>query len=142
MEIPKTPIRYDLDLSKARTREVGVAMTVDLPTDEPLDVVMPHLSPGSPTNSLNHDARIKNVHVTTPDGEEVRYEKLREGGFRIENSRGPVVVHYTVQADTFSHVRANVTNDHAYLNGPAVAMFVRGHEDLPSVVQLNNVDAK
>lgn len=139
MEIPKTPIRYDLDLSKAKTREVGVAMTVDLGSAEPLDVVMPHLSPGSPTNSLNHDARIKNVRVTDTDGEEIPYQKLREGGFRIKDARGPVIVHYTVAADTFSHVRANVTNDHAYLNGPAVAMFVRGHEDKPSIVSLNNI---
>lgn len=139
MQIPKTPIRYDLDLSKVRTREVQVAMTVDLPSEQPLDVVMPHLSPGSPTNSLNHDARIRNVRVTTPDGEAVPFEKLREGGFRIEDARHPIVVHYTVSADTFSHVRANLTEDHAYLNGPAVAMFVRGHEDKPSIVELDNI---
>ncbi|MGE0494032.1 MAG: hypothetical protein AB7S38_32785 [Vulcanimicrobiota bacterium] len=136
----QVPIRYDLDLSRARNREIDVKMTVDLPGNEPVDVVMPHLSPGSPTNSLNHDARIRGVKVSDAQGDEMPFTKLREGGYRIEReSRGPVVVRYTVEADTFSHVRANLTEDYAYVNGPAVAMIVRGHEQDPSIVALENL---
>lgn len=137
MKIPKTPISYKLDLSNTRQREIGVEMNIDLPG--PLDVVMPHISPGSPTNSLNHDRRIRNVRVSDAEGQRIPHQRLKEGGFRVD-ARGPVTVHYTVNADEFSHVRANLTEDHAYVNGPAAMMYVKGREtDTPSTIEMVNV---
>lgn len=137
--IPPTPLRYEVDLSRTVAHEVGVRMHVDLPGDEPLDLVMPHLSPGSPTNSLNHEARLSRLSVTDASGRELPLEKLREGGFRVQ-PRGPMTVRYTVAADNFSHVRAYLSDQCAYLNGPATLMYVRGHEhDTPAVMQLTGV---
>lgn len=142
MDIPTTPIKYRLDLSATRQKEIGVEMDIDLPSAEPLDVVMPHISPGSPTNSLNHDQRIRNVQVTDAKGHEVVYERLKSGGFRIP-SKGPVTVHYTVRADEFSHVRNDISDDYAYINGPAAMMYVKGHDtDLPATVELVNAPHK
>lgn len=139
MKIPETPIRYQLDLSNTREREIDVQMDIDLPNTEPLDVVMPHISPGSPTNSLNHDRRIRNIRVTDNQGEPVTYQKLESGGFRVP-AKGPVTVHYTVQADHFSHVRNDLTEDHAYINGPAAMMYVKGHDtDTPATVEFTDV---
>ncbi len=106
----------------------------------PVEVVMPHLSPGSPTNSLNHDARIRKVLVSGQSGQSLPYQRLKEGGYRIENeARGPVTVHYVADANSFSHVRNHLVEDHAYLNGPAALMFVRGREAEPSVIELTEV---
>ena len=141
VEIPSTPVKYRLDLSKTKQQEIDVEMTIDLPRDEPLDVVMPHISPGSPTNSLNHDRRIRNVRVSDAKGRPVEYHRLKSGGFRIEQeAKGPVTVHYTVKADQFSHVRNSLSEDHAYINGPAAMMYIKGRDtDLPSTVELTNV---
>lgn len=139
MRISETPIKYRLDLSKTKQREIDVEMEVDLPGQKSLDVVMPHISPGSPTNSLNHDRRIRNVRVTDAQGDNLQFKKLKSGGFRIP-ANGPVTVHYTVRADHFSHVRNDLTDDHAYINGPAAMMYVKGRDtDVPSTVELTQV---
>ncbi|MCA9781325.1 MAG: hypothetical protein KC800_31620, partial [Candidatus Eremiobacteraeota bacterium] len=141
MEIPKTPIHYRLDVSGTKNRELGVAMAVDLPLSEPLDLVMPHFSPGSPTKSANHESRISGLLAQDAAGKAVPLSKNEDGSFRvIRNAPGPVTVHYTVQADELSHVRNNVTEQHAYISGAAAMMYVKGHErDTPSTVQLANL---
>lgn len=141
MDLPPTQVRYKLDLSRTKQQEIGVQMSIDLPLEEPLDVVMPHISPGSPTNSLNHDRRIRNLKVTDAQGRNLEYARSKSGGFRIERSaRGPVTVHYTVEADHFSHVRNSLTDEHAYINGPAAMMYVKGRDtDLPATVELTNL---
>lgn len=141
MEIPKTPIHYRLDVSGTKSRELGVAMSVDLPLSEPLDVVMPHLSPGSPTKSANHESRISGLNVRDATGNPLGLSKNEDGSLRIlRNAPGPVTVNYTVQADEFSHVRNNVTEEHAYISGAAAMMYVKGHErDTPSTVELSNL---
>jgi predicted metalloprotease with PDZ domain len=141
MEIPNTPIRYRLDVSGAKSRELGVGMTVDLPLDEPLDVVMPHFSPGSPTKSAGHDDRISGLAVQDATGKPLGIAKNDDGSFNIiRNAPGPVTVHYTVQADEFSHVRNSVTEEHAYISGAAAMMYVKGRDqDTPSIVELTNL---
>lgn len=141
MEIPKTPIHYRLDVSGTKNRELGVAMSVDLPLSEPLDVVMPHLSPGSPTKSANHASRISALNIQDASGNSLALSQNEDGSLRIlRNAPGPVTVHYTVQADEFSHVRNNVTEEHAYISGAAAMMYVKGHDrNTPSTVELSNL---
>jgi predicted metalloprotease with PDZ domain len=141
VEISRTPVHYRLDLSNTKSRELGVGMTVDLPSSEPLDLVMPHLSPGSPTKSLDHESRIRDLRVTNEAGQKLPFVKQEDGSFRvIRDSKGPVTVNYTVQADEFSHVRNNVTDDFAYISGAGSMMYVKGRDtDLSSLVELKNV---
>lgn len=141
MEIPKTPIQYRLDLSETKSRQLGVEMQVDLPMEEPLDLVMPHVSPGSPTKSVNHQDRIAGVAIRDSEGSQLAYNKQDDGSLRvIRNAAGPVTVSYTVQADEFSHVRNSVTEEHAYISGAAAMMYVKGHDrDTPSTVELKNL---
>lgn len=141
MKIPKTPIQYRLDLSETKSRQLGVEMQVDLPMEEPLDLVMPHVSPGSPTKSAHHEQRIAGVTVRDAEGDPLQCNKQDDGSLRvIRNSPGPVTVAYTVQADEFSHVRNSVSEEHAYISGAAAMMYVKGHDrDTPSTVELKNL---
>lgn len=141
MEIPKTPIHYRLDLSATKSREIGVGMTVDLPAQEPLDVVMPHVSPGSPTKSANHQDRISSLSAHDASGRTLSMAKNEDGSFRVlRNAPGPVTVNYTVRADEFSHVRNNLNEEHAYISGAAAMMYVKGHDrDTTSTVELANL---
>lgn len=141
MEIPKTRIHYRLDLSGPKKGELGVGMTVDLPTDQPLDLVMPRLSPGSPTKSLHHESRLGQVRAVDPKGNELPIAEQDDGSLRvIRNGAGPVTVNYTVKADEFSHVRNQVTEDYGYISGAASMMYVKGHDtDVPSTVELTNL---
>lgn len=141
MDIPATPIRYDVDLAATRTHQVRVSMTADLPGAEPLDVALPFMSPGSPVNSRNHPAQLGPMQVRDAAGNPLPYEKLPEGGWRIErHARGPVTVSYTLNATDFSSARDQLSDDHAYLNGAATFMYVKGHDrDLSAVVNVHDV---
>ncbi len=141
VEIPKTGIRYRLDLSGTKSRQLGVGMTVDLPSDEPLDLVMPRLSPGSPVKSIGHDERIQDFHVLDAKGQELPFAKQDDGSFRVaRQAPGPVIVQYTVEANEFSHVRNSVNDGFGYISGAAAMMYVKGHEsDMPSTVELTNL---
>jgi len=138
MEV-RTPVRYELDLSRTRTHQLGVRMTVEAGS-EPLDLVMPRLSPGSPVNSLNQPARLSHLGATDARGQAVKLEKTEAGHWRLaEHAAGPVTVHYTVKADEFSHVRSYLSERLAYVNGPSALMYVDGRQHEPSTVELTGV---
>lgn len=138
MEV-RTPIRYELDLSRTKTHQLGVKMTVDAGS-EPLDLVMPRLSPGSPVNSLNQPARLNHLCASDSTGQELKLEKTEAGHWRLaEHAPGPVTVHYNVKADEFSHVRSYLSDRLAYVNGPSALMYVEGREHQPSTVELTGV---
>jgi predicted metalloprotease with PDZ domain len=137
MPIPATSIRYRLDLSDARRRQIGVEMTVDRQANEVLDFVMPQLSPGSPTNSLNQPSRILGVRATDAHDQPLNLEKTAAGHWRLESqTQGPVRLHYRIKADEFSHVRSYLSERLAYLNGPSALMYVEGRQSEPSTIEL------
>lgn len=108
---------------------------------DPIDLIMPELSPGSPVNSLNQPTRISGVEATNANGDPLPLQKAAMGHWRLEReTEGPVTVHYTVKADEFSHVRSYVSDKLAYMDGPSALMFVQGREhDTPATVQLENL---
>lgn len=131
-------VRYDVDLSAVDTQQLKVAMTVDLEGAEPIDLVMPAVSPGSPTNSQDQPARLSRLSVEDAEGNPVGYSRLSSGEWRLEDVKGPVRVSYTLRADEMSHVRAHLSHEHAYLNGPATFLYVKGRErDLPAEIHFH-----
>lgn len=140
LRLPETPVRYRLDLSDTKSRRIGVEMTIDRRDQEPLDLVMPQLSPGSPTNSLNQPARISGLEARDCRGQLLNLEKTAPGHWRLEcATSGPVRVHYQVKADEFSHVRSYLSPGLAYLNGPSALMFVEGRQQEPALVELTKL---
>ncbi|MBT9588333.1 hypothetical protein IV102_33655 [bacterium] len=143
MAIPLTHIRYSLDLSDTKNRQIGVEMTVDRLDNEPVDFVMPQLSPGSPTNSLNQPARLSALRASDAQGHALGLEKTATGRWHVESHcPGPVRLHYRVKADEFSHVRSYLSNHLAYLNGPSALMFVEGRQAEPSTVVLGSFPSR
>jgi len=133
-----TAIRYRLDLSDSKTRQIGVEMEVDRQGNEPLDFVMPQLSPGSPTNSLNQPARLNSLSACDAAGQPVELEKTEAGHWHVESpSAGPITLRYRVKADEFSHVRSYLSDKISYVNGPSALMFVEGRQHEPSLVELS-----
>ncbi|MBS2038173.1 hypothetical protein JST97_24520 [bacterium] len=133
-------IRYRLDLSDTKTRQIQVEMQVERQGNEPVDFVMPQLSPGSPTNSLNQPARIHRLSAVDGHGQLLALEKLEAGHWRVESqARGPVTLRYRVKADEFSHVRSFLSENLAYINGPSALMFVQGRQHEPSLVELSGI---
>ncbi|MBN9418289.1 MAG: hypothetical protein J0I12_22755 [Candidatus Eremiobacteraeota bacterium] len=139
MDQIKTGIRYRLDLSDTKTRQIGVEMQVERRGSEPLDVVMPQLSPGSPTNSLNQPLRLNSFSACDAAGQPVELEKTAAGHWRLQaEAPGPLTLRYRVKADEFSHVRSYLTDKLSYVNGPSALMFVEGREHEPSLIELKN----
>lgn len=137
MDSISTAIRYRLDLSDSKNRQIGVEMQVERQGREPLDVVMPQLSPGSPTNSLNQPVRLNSLSACDGAGNPLEMEKTAAGHWRIEcEASGPITVRYRVKADEFSHVRSYLTDKISYVNGPSALMFVEGRQHEPSLLQL------
>ncbi|MBX3172662.1 MAG: hypothetical protein KF760_35015 [Candidatus Eremiobacteraeota bacterium] len=130
-------IRYRLDLSDTKNRQIGVEMQVERQGNEPLDLVMPQLSPGSPTNSLNQPARLNSLSACDGAGQAVELKKTEAGHWRVEaESCGPIIVRYRVKADEFSHVRSYLSDKISYVNGPSALMFVQGRQHEPGLVEL------
>lgn len=137
MDQISTGIRYRLDLSDTKTRQIGVEIQVERRGNEPLDLVMPQLSPGSPTNSLNQPARLNSLSACDGAGNPVEVEKTAAGHWRLESeTSGPTTVRYRVKADEFSHVRSYLSEKIGYVNGPSALMFVQGRQHEPSLVEL------
>ncbi|MGE0492546.1 MAG: hypothetical protein AB7S38_25250 [Vulcanimicrobiota bacterium] len=133
-----TPISYRCDMSDTRRRRVGVEMKVDLPDQGPLEVYLPQFSPGSSVASQGHPADLLHLRFTDAAGENMPYQRTGKG-CKVE-AKGPVTVHYTIRAEEFSDVGAQLTDEHAYLNGPATLMCVRGHEsDTPATLSFENL---
>lgn len=151
--IPSTPIRYDLDLSGAKTHRIKTTMTIHLEGNNPVDVALPAVTPGAPApDALGHAARLLEFQVTDQNGNPVPVEKLGEGEWRIhrEKIRGGVgstpsdlKVSYTLKADEFDDCRNQLNTEHAHLNGSATFLYVKGHDrDLSSIVKINNMPAR
>jgi len=140
MDQISTGIRYRLDLSDTKTRQIGVEMRVERQGNEPLDLVMPQLSPGSPTNSLNQPARLNSLSACDAAGRAVEMEKTEAGHWRVESeASGPITVRYRVKADEFSHVRSYLSDKISYVNGPSALMFVQGRQHEPSLIELGGI---
>jgi predicted metalloprotease with PDZ domain len=142
--IPSTPIRYDVDLSGVKTNKIKVEMTLNLPSKKPVDIELPVVGPGAPDNNMNYAARLTQLHVTDAKGNAIPYQKLVQGGWRIRRDKagveGPVKVSYLIDASEFDFVRAQLNDEHAYMNGSQLFMFVKGHDkDLPAIVSLKNI---
>lgn len=136
-------VGYRLDLSQTRTHRLGVEVEAQRDSLDPLDFVLPQLSPGSPTNSLNHPSRILGVSACDAEGEPAELEKLGPGHFRIHSEiSGPLTLRYTIKADEFSHVRSYLSEDLAYINGPSALACVAGRENQPSTVQLTGIPSQ
>ena len=138
MDQIKPAIRYRLDLSDTKTRQIGVEMQVERQGNEPVDFVMPQLSPGSPTNSLNQPARINSLRALDGNGDPLQLEKVEAGHWRVESqTAGPVSLHYRVKADEFSHVRSYLSEKISYINGPSALMFVSDRQQEPGLIELS-----
>ncbi|MFN8606798.1 MAG: hypothetical protein U0931_04660 [Vulcanimicrobiota bacterium] len=133
-------IRYRLDLSDTRTRQIRVEMKVERQGGETVDFVMPQLSPGSPTNSLNQPARLSGLTALDAQGQVLPLEKVEAGRWRVESeASGPISLHYRVKADEFSHVRSYLSENLSYINGPSALMFVEGRQQEPGLIELTGL---
>lgn len=136
--LPSAPLRYKLDFSDTRSHTLGVELQFD-PAGQPVDLVMPQMSPGSPTNSLGHPLRISGVQARDARGAALELRKTGAGRWNLEaQASGPVSVHYKVKADEFSHVRSYLSDCLAYVNGPSALMMVDGRQSQAATLELCN----
>ncbi|HEY4003308.1 MAG TPA: hypothetical protein VGO93_30850 [Candidatus Xenobia bacterium] len=140
MEAPSTPINYRVDLSGVQQRLLRVSMTADMPGTDPLDVVLPFVTPGSPVNSRNHPGHLSRLQVTDAQGHDLPFDKLETGDWRIQRHvTGPIQVSYDLSSGDFATVVDQLTPEHAYLNGAATFTYVKGHQDAPATVSVEGV---
>lgn len=132
--------RYKIDLSGVRQQKLAVEMSLEQENHDPIDLLMPAFSPGSPTRSQGHPSDVADVTARTAEGKPLDVERYEKGWRVHPDTKGPVVVNYTVKADDFSHVGNSLTDQQAYLHGPAMLMYQADQEKFhPSTVEFVNL---
>lgn len=124
-------------MPEPQTHYFQVDMTLENFNEKTLDVRMPVWAPGS---YLIREFS-KNVEIFDASdgaGNELKSYKTNKNTWRVEKENSDkVVIHYNVYAFEMSVRTSFLDADHGYVNGTSVFMFVDGHLDLPSTLEVS-----
>lgn len=120
-------IKYSLTFPEAQAHYVHVTMEVDGFKGGDLLVKMPVWAPGS--YLVREFSKSVEQVSAKGDGQSLRVEKVTKNTWRIKAGKNKkVFVSYAVYANELSVRTSFVDEEHAYLNGTSVFMFVPGLE--------------
>ena len=126
-------IHYTLGMSKPATHLLEVELTLDrLPGNEPaLDVILPVWRPGRYL-VLDFAGGVQNFSATDGDGKPLRWEKVEKSLWRVgTNGSRQISIRYSVYANEFNQRTRGLNEDHAFIDGAAVFMYVEKYRRLP-----------
>ena len=128
-------IAYALAMPRPHTHLFEVTMTIDGWNGPRLDLVMPSWTPGS--YMIREYARHVQAFAATSDGKPARWGKTAKDAWSVETPlSGRIKVSYRVYANDLTVRTCHLDATHGFANGAAVFMFVLGHTQEPSTLEV------
>jgi len=126
-------LTYTISFSEPHTHYTEVKMIIEGFKGKELNLKIPVWAPGS--YLVREFARNVEDFKVNQNGKDVSAEKIDKNTWNIKsNGNGAVEINYKVYANELS-VRTSFVNDqHAYLNGSSIFMYVDGLKDLGSTL--------
>jgi len=132
-------VHYTLGMSKPVSHLLEVEVTLDrLPANEPtLDFILPVWRPGRYL-VLDFAGGVQNFSASDGDGKKLNWEKVEKSLWRVRMNGGSrVTIRYSVYANEFNLRTRGLNEDHAFVDGTAVFMYVEKYRGLPVAVTVN-----
>jgi predicted metalloprotease with PDZ domain len=128
-------IHYEILVARPESHFLDVALTVEGPLSESVEVVMPVWSPGS--YLVREYARnLQDLLVTDPGNSPLPVVKVEKNRWRIDGAAAGFTFCYRLYANELSVQATHVDESHAFIHGPAVLPYVEGHIGNPCTVRL------
>ncbi|QOJ00804.1 MAG: M61 family metallopeptidase [Phycisphaeraceae bacterium] len=136
------PVRYHVDLTRAREQAVRVRMTLPGPFEDSIDVHLPVWRPGLYL-VLDQAGTVRwtRASAVEPAGAERHAEmsKINKSSWRVSGLRDAtaVVVEYEVWAASLENRTRHADDTHAFLNPSTVFMYAHERRSSPVEVRLS-----
>ena len=129
-------VKYTLSFEEPRSHYIKVQMDVSNWKGNSLELKMPVWTPGS--YLVREFSRfVERFKVVNGNGNILHSEKFAKNGWRINNGNAnEIKIEYYVYAYELSVRNCFVDDEHAYLNGAGLFLYINKQLDLPSTVEV------
>ena len=129
-------IKYIVSFEEPRTHYVKVQMEISNWSKQELEVKMPVWTPGS--YLVREFSRfVERLKAYDKDNVQLHAEKFSKNGWRINAGRkNKIYIEYFVYAYELSVRTSFIDEEHAFINGAGVFMFINNALDLPCTVEI------
>lgn len=116
-------------------REIDITMEIAGIEGNSIDIAIPDWSPGF-YRLRNYEENISGLKVTDADGEPIEFAPVTPNIWRVEDPGELVLAEYSVASNdmTYGFMNIWVSEENAFLAGPAGLLYVLGHQDADSAV--------
>jgi predicted metalloprotease with PDZ domain len=130
-------IFYELSFEKPNNHYCEVSITVKNVNTGTITFSMPVWTPGS--YLVREFAKnVQEVSAKSTIGKELPIEKINKNSWSVEtNGENGLIFSYRVYCNEVSVRTSHITEDHAFISGSGVFMFVRGMEDKKCVLKID-----
>ena len=132
-------LHYTLGMSKPASHLLEVGLTLDgLPShDSTLEFILPVWRPGRYL-VLDFAGGVQNFSSMDGDGKPLGWEKVEKSLWRVRTGGAArVSIRYTVYANEFNLRTRGLNEDHAFIDGAAVFMYVEKYRRVPVRLAVN-----
>jgi predicted metalloprotease with PDZ domain len=132
-------VHYTLGMSKPVSHLLEVEMTIDrLPAaEQAVDFILPVWRPGRYL-VLDLAGGVQNFSAAGAEGKTLAWEKVEKSLWRVRTNGTPrVTIRYSVYANEFNLRTRGLNEDHAFVDGTAVFMYVEKYRGLPVELTVN-----
>ncbi len=124
-------VEYELRFGKPSSHLLEISVHANGLKGPSVEFAMPTWAPGS--YSVNDYAKnVQGFHASGPAGKELAWRKTDKQTWRVETGGAPAVtVQYKLYANTLSNNWAQYNEQHVFIGGPAVWMYLVGGKERP-----------
>jgi len=132
-----TPVRYEIDLTDARTQIVTVTMSFETEGREQVEVHMPTWRPGL-YRFLHPAGDIRAFDVRSGRGDELDWSKSARSSWTIDTAGSDeVVIEYELFANSLGDRTKHADSTHAFLDGSATYLYTDLHRGEPREIVID-----
>lgn len=125
------PLQYELRFERPNTHLLDITLQANGLSGSSVDFALPDWAPGS-YNIENYSAEVQGFRASGPGQKPLVWRKTDEQTWRVELAGATAVtIQYQLYANTLANNRAQYNEEHAFLGGPAVWMYLVGGKERP-----------
>jgi predicted metalloprotease with PDZ domain len=131
------PLQYELRFERPNTHLLDITIQANGLSGGSVDFAMPDWAPGS-YYIENYSAEVQGFQAFGPGQKPLVWRKTDEQTWRVELAgANAVTIQYQIYANTLANNHAQYNEEHAFLGGPAVWMYLVGGKERPVRLTIN-----